>query len=207
MTQEMEQTINQEMEQTINPDIKKVEFLSFENEGGKTRNYCFEFKVTWESKWFLNSGEMYKGVFPKVSSLEKIFLKDYILRYNDYWLEELGKMDSKPRINKSLDILTTDMKIVRSENEPDKLEWYFRISDLYKVKVDVGDNSHIEFLKSDNLQERMKQLLTCVNFIDKSFYPKMVLSCPDSVELNYKKSYGPDQPRLVYWGPDWNPNN
>ncbi len=158
----------------------------------KTINYCFEFKVTFKYKHFLNISTIYNGVYPKSGSLEKTFLKYSLFGNTETFLELLREVDSKPVMKKKTEILTTDMKIVRSENEPTKLEWYFRISDFYKVKVDKKDNSHTDFLNSDRLKERLTTFVKITNFVDKKFVPNFVLGSPESVEVVYKNSYIPE---------------
>ena len=181
--------MTEELEQTTIERVENLRYLDYIGDG-KTQKYCFEFKVTWEYKFFLNYWTTFDGVYPSNISLEKIFLKDMIGGlWRDHFLELLGEMNSNPRMKRTTNIRTTDIKIVRSETEPTKLEWYFRISDFYNVKVDKGDKSHIEFLKSDKLKNKLKTSLTCTNFIDKSFRPILVLGCPTSVEVIYNTSY------------------
>ena len=192
MTQEMERTTNQEMERTVNYS-DEIEFLRWKNEDGKTINYCYEFKVTFDFNDSVNLS-CFDGIIPHPKSLEKTFLKDCIFRYPDTWLEllenSLTEPQHKPTIKKTTNILTTEMKIVRSKTVPTKLEWCFRISDFFRViGLNQFGSAHTKFLDSDNVKERLKTFLEITTFIDKRFVPNYFLGSPSSVEVIYNCSY------------------
>ena len=181
--------MTEELEQTTIERVENLRYLDYIGDG-KTQKYCFEFKVTWEYKFFLSFwNKPFDGVYPMNSQMEKIFLESLLKFNGDNFLELLGEMDVNPRMKKTINILTTNMEFVRSETEPTKFEWYFRISDFYNVKVDKGDDSHIKFLKSDKLKNKLKLVLSNDNYIFKSYTPSMVLGDPTSVEVNYRTSY------------------
>jgi hypothetical protein len=181
MTEELEQTTIERVEKIPHPIGVK---------DGKTIKYCLEFKFTWEYKFWLSFwAKPFNGVYPLNSRMEKIFLKSLLNVNRDNFLELLVEVDSNPRMKKTINILTTKMEFVRSETEPTNFEWYFRISDFYNVKVDKGDKSHIEFLKSDKLKNELELRLSNDNYNFNCYIPSMILARPTSVEVTYRNSY------------------